>query len=181
MVESSNFEPKKKLRSESKILGDGIAQLTFRYWSEDSFFPTYCKQAVQCTDVVANIVYKPKKIEFVGISGQVEDIFYDSIDNFRADKMMPGSMVVYPEYLIKGNPPQIDIYKDCNTGLDLDLIVVRLKEVANRTTKTSVYEKLNLYGLIEYISRANKLRDAIRKDSILKDIRDRYHQKFGRQ
>lgn len=177
----SNFEPIKKLICEPQILGDCIAQLVLVYRSEDYFFPAYCKQAIQCVEVLANIVYKPNKIQFVGISGQVKQVVYNSIVDYKEKKVMQDSIAVYPEYIIKGNPPQVDTYKEWNTGLNLDMIVVRLKQVSRRSTKPIVYEKLNLHGLIEYIFKAKKLRDAARKESILKDFRDSYLQEFGGQ
>ena len=158
MFESSKLKPKTSLSFEPIFLDSGIAKLSLLYRSEESVIAAIGQQGVLYKEQAIDIVYKPKRIQLVGISGQVREIFYNSIDDFKNDIIMPDSEVAYPKYLLKGNPPQIFMYEDCGTDLNLDMIVVRLNQVSEMTKKPQTYDKFRLSELKLYILYANLIR-----------------------
>lgn len=157
MFKPSNFKPKTSLSFEPIFLDSGIAKLSLLYRSEESVI-TPIGQGVLYKEQAIDIVYKPKRIQLVGISGQVREIVYNSIDDFKNDIIMPDSEVAYPKYLLKGNPPQIFMYEDCGTDLNLDMIVVRLNQVSEMTKKPQTYDKFRLSELKLYLLYANLIR-----------------------
>jgi len=122
MSESSKLKPKTSLSFEPIVLDSGIAKLSLLYRSEESVIGAIGQQGVLYKEQAIDIVYKPKRIQLVGISGQVREIFYNSIDDFKNDIIMPDSEVAYPKYLLKGNPPQIFMYEDCNGQVKTDTL-----------------------------------------------------------